>query len=1540
MNPRIAFFAVLMLLCVPVFGSTTVLVEDFFADGETTQGADPLDVNWIATGGLLQVVQDAVLNPVAPHNVAELFINAETAEKDEYLSFRLPAAVELEVGQALQVSFDLRFVDGLPRVDASRTGVSLAMNVDYPNRLSPWSDPGNREYAFFTSFGHAGTRGFIVKTEGVQFLNSAGSSLHSVNLANDPGSVFFEVAKVAAGQIRVRYRLNDGPPQEFMDEAATFHTFNQIHLRYRRATTEPLERLRISGMRVVLTDADLTERGPVTWWVAPSGDDGHTGEEPDAAFATISRAILWAQAGDTIIVREGVYPEALQFSRSGTETAPITVQAYEHNGIPESVIVRGFDSFTAGQNGVDGWMLHEGNIWKIQLPSGFTQPVGRNLVMVDGEALIPARWPNATAPVDFDRRRMAEAIDGSLDLDSAGTQPPYSQQDFYTGTYRTPDMATLPEGAFTGAHIDLCPGHNWWHKTGVVTGNSGDTITFRFRYAWTWREDLDKPKQKDRFAVWGHIATLDTPGEFFIDANGINGPARMLYVWLPDSGTPHNREWALLRRATSISTGNNSHITVKNIEVQGGAVTTGAQSHNNVFDGVEVSFGAINRNLLIFAANIAVDLQGSNHTFRNGRVRYTDGRSIRAHTSGHQIHNSIMHDSTSHLISLDTAIAADVRWNTAFNGGDTAVAMGAKASYIAFNHVYHAGMRITDIALMNTWNSGDMQGTEIAYNYAHTNLAPWDESQRWWGGQGIRLDSGEAPRGCSNALIHHNVVWNTTSASGITAWGLEEGMDNFGDSRIFIYQNTIDSLLVLGGRGSNAGTIAERNIARGFNNAVGNLIGASVADNFFAESTVADNLTGDIGYVSPGNRNYQLRPSSPARDVGTPVENITEPGPYAYLGAYNPAAQPWRPGARIRFRDLPDLHAFIEQDGLGIWWLVVDNAPIGRTFPDTFTVQLGSSQLSDPLVTYHFETHRTCARFVIPHLPDAATAQMSVSLDGETFIVPHIASVSVPRPQAGMSEPVITAPSGGTTVQVQISNIVPQPFVRFPLAFSGLTSHDFSRDAVPWLVDTRSWQSLGMRPDGGDLRFFAADGITPLRFHVEHRLGIENTLIWLLQDNAVTDLEPIANFTDQTIIYVAFGDGMTLQADDPSVLTDSFPALGFENILLHLRATDTGHTPMANGTPLTAWPDASPNAFPVIADPSTAPTWQANSSAGLPAIAFNGTNQHMLVNGAAGLGTGASRFFTVYRNPDPGDTNWQRLLSGRTDTNMSDWQQGFAAIVNAYGEEDGDLRGKAIPRHDPHILDTNATNTSSSRKNFTIGKRALGEEEKFRGEIAEIIGFDGGLVGAPRDALLRYLRRKHNIIARPEAAFVAEEALPAFSLSVGGVAIHDFHVDASGHIHFELPDLGELHASPVAMDITLDLNDGTSLTLHNAVWVGTDGDVWRMQQFGPQALLASDTMANGSHWLADPDGDGIVNLLEFAFGTDPLDAASRPALSLERSGHSFTLHHPPARPETTITLKVSNDMEHWREADPDNPADSAPAPNQPLFWRLKVDLID
>lgn len=1558
LNSSFRLFVLLICLLHVASLAGELIVFDPFTDGGTTQGDDPLDVRWFTsdpTHALFSVVEDPLLDPEPPHRVGRFLINNPVVdEKDDYIFFALPEVVELAVGEALQVSFRLRFEGGLPRADSSRTGVSLAYRSPSASN-SPWFHADNREYFFFTSFGSSGFGGSIRKSSGTQILNTGAvlaADTPTVNLGNGVGAVFFEVARVDADTMRIRYGLNGMPPREALDTGDITTAFSHVFWRYRRATQAPLESLHIDDVQVVRTAADLSEPEPRTWYVRADGDDAQSGDDPAAPFASINHALAWARAGDTIEVGEGVYAEALFFPSSGAPDAPITLRAANTpDGTYATVVVTGFEPLHPGLNAVGAWEPHAGNIWRIALPPGRALSLGRNLLEVDGEVLLPARWPTALAPVDFDRRAMAEATGGSVDASTAHPQPPYPGTNFFDATYTDAALTAFSPDAWAGARIDVCAGHNWWPKTGVVTGNDADQLFFRFRFETNWNPAIDTPKEGDRYALWGHLAALDTPGEFFVDVEGVNGPANTLYVWFPDSGSPDGRTVSLLARADSVIIGDRSHIVVEGIRIRGGTLSMSAGSSHNRFDHVEVEYGAVNRNRLRFGSAASVLLAGDYHIFTNGRVGHTFGRSIEVVGYGSEVSNTVSHDASSHLVTLFNAGGAHVTTNTLFRSGDTAIDIGAKSTLIEFNHAYNAGMRITDIAVLNTWNSGDMEGTEIRYNWVHSNLAPWDVSRSWWGGQGIRLDSGGAPLGCSNARIHHNVVWNTTSRSSLTFWGLEEGMVNFGNSRIEVFHNTLEDTLVFGGSGSVAGGDVRNNIARAFNNPVNSVAGIVFTDNLFRDDAVAGNFQANPGYISAPNRNFQLRADSAAIGVGSAVVGVTEAAGQNYLGAYNPEVAPWTPGARLRAVDLPNLLASAETDALGQTRIMVTGLPIGRTFPDTFSMRLDGREATDWQARYFPATHSVMGVFRFDLEGLGASAMIEFSLDGVGWAVPAQNTMTLPVPTVERDADWI-APVGGGSEHVLSGehldgHTTPLQF----LEIGGLSGNDFVTEAFPWIVDTGEWVAQGMSPDGRDLRFLAWDGETPVRHHVEYGIGRQNTLIWLLSGEKGNDDE-VVSFEDRSRVLLSFGDESVPGGDDPQVLTESFPALVSPARLLHLRAHDVAET-AGEGAPVSAWPDAGPLAFPVVQpDAASRPQVRLDAFGGLPSIAFDGVNDHLDVNGAAGIGSGSARIFTVFRNPDPGTVRWQRLYSARTSTEVTDFETGFYAIVPT-------IDGDPITNPGPTIRDMNQQGYFSG-ENFRIGRRSLANFEHFRGEIAEIIAFSGEFVGAPRDQLLRYLRRKYGIADRPTVTMAEEGALAPLRVFVGEAEALWVRREADGSLRFGAPPLAPETSLPATVDVRVILADGREVAVANAFTYTLDGSAPH-----PFSLWAADLPPDERGPLDKAGPHVVSNLMRIAFGQAALETdypAGLPWIHglpgaemrmevTRRSGGSFNGLAYEAEGLRYI-LEMSVDLTHWSlaeweilSADTINDRTERVILHLPLappktFYRMRVVLLD
>ena len=72
-------------------------------------------------------------------------------------------------------------------------------------------------------------------------------------------------------------------------------------------------------------------------------------------------------------------------------------------------------------------------------------------------------------------------------------------------------------------------------------------------------------------------------------------------------------------------------------------------------------------------------------------------------------------------------------------------------------------------------------------------------------------------------------------------------------------------------------------------------------------------------------------------------------------------------------------------------------------------------------------------------------------------------------------------------------------------------------------------------------------------------------------------------------------------------------------------------------------------------------------------------------------------------------------------------------------------------------------------------------------------------------------------------------------------------------------------------------------------------------------------VSNPSHDVADDDGDGLANLIEFSLGTDPSSASTLPITSQITSGHlEYTFQQPAGITGLSTTVEVSGDLSTWQ----------------------------
>lgn len=555
-----------------------------------------------------------------------------------------------------------------------------------------------------------------------------------------------------------------------------------------------------------------------SYYVATDGNDTQTAGSLDAPFATIGRASKFAQPGDTIFLRGGVYREQVELARSGTAGSPITFQAYGNEDVRVTTT-----------EVLSGWTQHSGNIYKASFDSNLR---GRNgfTLFANGQLMTEAHWSDQGGNVNT-------LVSSNFASMGGGDKNSFTDS----------ALVGLPDDYWNGAFV--------WAQTSDFTMEARriadfDGSTGRITLARSFDRD---PRSGDKFLIYDHLNALNAPGEWYFDE-----ATDTVYFWAPNGGDPDSYLVEAKVRDEGFDLNGNDYIHIKNIDFQGGDIDmTGSDgvllqgahivAPNRGF-GPEGSGGAE-----------ALDVNGSGNVIRDNEIEYAWATVARfAGDDNHFINNYVHHagfnNSNTAVVSLVAGAERSlISHNTIEHIGRAAIGgVGGVRSVIQYNDVSRVAQMTADVGAIYLLNNS-LGNSVIHHNVFHDITAKLSN--------GVYLDNN-----ASDVAVHHNITYNTS------AFG---GKINLPNSYVLWFNNThyssgtIDAWGPSTSRDSSTGS-------KFFNNIISSLDSdlTNSADPAEASNNVYTSSSGNFIDAAAGD--FRLRSTSAAVDAGRVIAGVTD----------------------------------------------------------------------------------------------------------------------------------------------------------------------------------------------------------------------------------------------------------------------------------------------------------------------------------------------------------------------------------------------------------------------------------------------------------------------------------------------------------------------------------------------------------------------------------------------------------------------------------------------------------------------------------------
>ncbi len=452
-----------------------------------------------------------------------------------------------------------------------------------------------------------------------------------------------------------------------------------------------------------------------TYYVSKDGRDSNDGTSLDAPFQTIQKAASVMVAGDTCLIRKGVYRETVTTTNNGTLSAPIKFEAY--NGEP--VVVSGADKLDLS------WSVHTGSIYKATTSVGFRQ------LFVDGVMLNEARWPNA---------RVDRLLDAPRSLVAKTANATDSDVNRYLYDPK------LPDGNLTGAKLHVTPGKvggEWSAFTCPIS--SFDNITKKLSLAYNFFRGNENYRLRigNPYWIYGVLALLDIPTEWHLDSS-----TSTLYLWAPDGASPATHQVEVKVRTSAFNLDSRSYVNVKGLFIFAAGISM-RDSTGCVVDDCHLRYiqhattANWDQDYIVPACHVT----GTRNIWKNSSILFSSQNGIQLEGTYNTVQNCVIRDVAYYpglyyasVKSIDGSNQT-ITGNTLARSGRALILPYADPMEISYNDVGYGQMLTKDGGAIYVWGESGY-GVKIHHNWVH-------HDQR-----GIYLDSG-----ASGFQVYRNVCF-------------------------------------------------------------------------------------------------------------------------------------------------------------------------------------------------------------------------------------------------------------------------------------------------------------------------------------------------------------------------------------------------------------------------------------------------------------------------------------------------------------------------------------------------------------------------------------------------------------------------------------------------------------------------------------------------------------------------------------------------------------------------------------------------------------